>query len=361
MNGKGSKQMISKKTFSINRYEELARQTGAEAITIGYSEKGKPIKVLKKGTGKLKVLFIARIHGNEPATSEALLDFIKVNSFNNIEFYGIYLANPDGASLYESLWLQNPEPHWGNNFNDARLNANGIDINRDWLDLSQKETQVIQKFILSIKPDFAADFHEYYWSDKGYPPKQPTDDENGFMATMTDAPFFGTDTNVREASEQSMNYLISKLENEFNWKIKTRHFVGQYKNTYESPGFLGIYLALRGIPKLLVETWGVACSTLLLDERIKFHKEAMRYLIEWIELNLQKKIGLEQLKLVATSFDCSDLQRRNSFTNMLEKHGLSFRIKGNRVIVQSASKEKGFINAIYYLIYEKGKPKNATI
>ncbi|HEX3072025.1 MAG TPA: M14 family zinc carboxypeptidase, partial [Ignavibacteriales bacterium] len=77
--------MESAQAFSVDRYYEFARQSGAEITTIGFSEQGRPIQVLKKGSGNLKVLFIARIHGNEPATTQALLEFFQENSFNGIK------------------------------------------------------------------------------------------------------------------------------------------------------------------------------------------------------------------------------------------------------------------------------------
>jgi hypothetical protein len=345
--------------FSIKRYSELASKVGATIITIGHSAQNRPINVLKKGSGKLKVLFVTRIHGNEPATTEALLEFFEENSFDNIELYGIYLANPDGAALYEDLWSKNTEAFWQNNFNDARLNANQMDINRDWLELSQKETQAIQKFILTLRPDFAADFHEYYWSDKGYPPKYPTDDKDGFLATMTDAPFFGADNYVKDLSEQTMNYLINKLENDFEWKIKTRHFIGEPQNTYSNPTFLGVYLALRGIPKLLVETWGVACSTLLLDKRIAFHKKAMRYLIEWIDINQSKFYSKpESLEKIEYHFEDTDQYKINAFKYKLDLHGIKYEMKNNEnIIIYCSSLEIGFINTIHYLIYKRENVK----
>lgn len=346
--------MNHEQIFSMKRYDDFAHTIGAEILTIGHSEKGRPIKVLKKGSGKLKILFIARIHGNEPATTEAMLEFFNENNFSNIELYGIFLANPDGAALYEESFLKHPEPYWENNFNDARLNANGVDINRDWFDLSQKETQAIQKFIAKLQPDFLTDFHEYYWSDKGYPPKHPTDDQDGFMSTMTDSPFFGTDEYVKTMSEQAMNCLMSKLEKEYNWKIKPRHFVGEAHDQFENPIFLGIYIALRGIPKLLVETWGVACSTLLLDKRISFHKRAMKYLVDWIEEN-QSKFLPKQKSLTSLKFDLGNTDQNKIITlaQKLDLHGINYQLSKNNITVQCSPLEIGFIKTIYYIIFEK--------
>ena len=345
---------ITGEEFSIKRYYEDSLKTGAEILTIGYSEQNRPINVLKKGSGEIKVLFVARIHGSEPATTDALLKFFTENTFDDIEVYGIFLANPDGAALYEQLWLKKPEPYWENSHIDARANSNQVDINRDWLNLSQKETQAIQNFLIELKPHFVADHHEYYWSDKGYPPKLPTDDEDGFMATMTDAHFKWTNEFVKNISEETMNYLLEKLSKDLD-SIKLRHFLGEPIGDYENPIFLGIYLALRGFPKLLVETWGVACSTYRLEKRIEFHKKAMGYVIEWLRNNKSKILSKPETK-ETVQFNIKDFDQ-NKVKNFLDKlclHKIKYEIfNDENIIVSCSTLEVGFIKTIYYLLIEK--------
>jgi hypothetical protein len=353
--------MSNKDTFSIQKYNKLAESSGSEIKIIGLSGKGSPIKVLKKGSGKIRILFTARIHGNEPATSEAMLRFFSENTFDGFEMHGVFLCNPDGAALYEELWNKNSLPDWKNSFSDARLNANGIDINRDWLDLSQAETKALQKYIMDVQPHFAADFHEYYWSDKGYPPKEPSDDEDGFMATMSDAAFFGVDKWVEDVSEKIMHYLTLKLDDDFGWKIKLRHFMGSKENSYTSPTFLGVYLALRGIPKLLVETWGVGCSTLYLDKRILFHKNAMGYILEWISKNEPLILSGKASPLsVKYNIAAGEQEKLTEFIKILDLHGVKYETGNNAVTVNSTSLEIGFVKTIYHIIFEKDTTTNET-
>jgi len=61
--------------FAVKRYYDQAVQTGAVVTTLGFSNEGRPIFVLKKGKGPIKILVIARLHGNEPAPTQAVLDF----------------------------------------------------------------------------------------------------------------------------------------------------------------------------------------------------------------------------------------------------------------------------------------------
>jgi|GEM_PF-1167246 len=344
------------KLFSPERYNEFASKISRNIKTIGYSEKGAPIHAVIKGSGKIKVLFIARIHGNEPATTQAQLEFLnELRDDAGFEFHGIFLANPDGAALYNQLWLKNKDADWKNNFPDARLNANKQDINRDWFELSQPETKALCNYLLELRPDFVVDMHEYFWSDKGYPPKYPTDDEDGFMATMTDAPFNWVDGFVKDASLDVMNYLIEHLEKEFEWKINRRHFAGNPKNSYNNPDYLGIYVALRGIPKLLIETWGVGCSTLLLDKRIAFHKRALELLTEWLNLNTQKLLLKAQLpKPLLFDLAKQNIDDINEFTDKLKLHKIEYSIDNNKnITIYPAALETGFINTVYHIIFEK--------
>ena len=337
----------NKDIFSLERYYALAHETGAQVFTIGHSHEQRPILALKKGNAAPRVLLIARLHGNEPAPTQAVLDFFKAYSGENLEVYGIFLANPDGAARYEQNWLKHPEPSWKNNFEKARLNANDVDLNRDWLELTQRETQAIHKFIRTIHPEFVMDLHEYYWKD-GYPPEIPTADEDGFMATMTDCPFFGVHEQVALICRELMEEISPPLENEFNWKIKLRHFIGEKRNTYSTPSYLGIYLALSGIPKLLVETWGVGCSTLLLKERIAFHTRAIRLSIDGVSKRLSFFQKMKQMNsMIERNFLVTEEAKAKRFTALLKKQGIHFTVDGTSIRVKVLKLQMGFVEAIF--------------
>jgi hypothetical protein len=117
---------------------------------IGYSVKNQPIHSIKIGTGKTKVLMWSQMHGNESTTTKALFDFINLcaasgNTIKNLTetctLLIIPILNPDGAELY------------------TRVNANGIDLNRDAQDLSQPESQVLWDTFNAFKPDYCFNLH----------------------------------------------------------------------------------------------------------------------------------------------------------------------------------------------------------
>jgi len=341
---------VYKNIFSVEGYYEAALETGAEIETIGYSVEERPIQVLKKGKGNIKILVIARLHGNEPAPTQAVLEFLKGYSDDAIEVNCLFLSNPDGAALYEKKWLENNKPHWKNNFEDARLNALKVDINRDWLDLTQKETISLQKYIFALRPNLVLDLHEFYWSDKGYPPKFPTDDEDGFLATMTDSPFYLVENSVVDISKNLMENISEKLVKDFKWETKFRHFIGDKKrDKFENPRFLGIYLALRGIPKLLIETWGVGCSTLMLDKRVKYHKNAIEYTLCFVKEN-RDKFEENINKISEVTFSLNELLSENKerFLMFLDKHNFQYKIERQKVSIRCFISEIGFLKTIYY-------------
>ncbi len=340
--------------FSVEAYYSKAAQTGAEVLTAGYSVAGRPILVLRRrGEPQgVTILFVARIHGNEPAPTQAVLDLFSQHSATRATLVAVLLANPDGAALYHTLWQERPEPSWRNAFQEARVNAAGVDLNRDWFKLSQPETLALQRFIFSLRPQFVIDHHEFYWKD-GYPPKYPTEDPDGFLATLTDCPFTLASQDVQEISEQVMNHLLARLPERQGWRIVPRHFVGESRDGYDDPAFLGVYLALRGIPKLLVETWGVGCALLLLSERVAFHRSAMELAIQWVEEH-QAELKLEDrftdLALDVAGVPASTTQ---DLKNTLARHGIRFEIDRDKLRGRVLTREIGFVKTAYHLIVKR--------
>ena len=122
--------------------------------TIGTSENHKNIRCVKVGSGKKVVLGWSQMHGNESTTTKALFDFFKflsqkehfqpeIESFlGAYTFYIIPILNPDGAERY------------------TRENLNGVDLNRDAVDLSQSESRVLRDLFNAIKPELCLNLHD---------------------------------------------------------------------------------------------------------------------------------------------------------------------------------------------------------
>ena len=118
---------------------------------IGTSVQGKPIYKYTIGSGKIRIFMWSQMHGNESTTTKALFDFLNVlNSddelgvklLSHFTFCLLPMVNPDGAELY------------------TRENANKVDLNRDSVNLSQPESQLLRKTFDEFKPDFCYNLHD---------------------------------------------------------------------------------------------------------------------------------------------------------------------------------------------------------
>lgn len=117
--------------------------------TIGLSVLKKPIYSYIIGSGKNRILIWSQMHGNESTTTKAIFDLLNFfQSDLSADFLKIFtfciipILNPDGAFLY------------------TRENANKIDLNRDFKDLSQPESNILMQVFNEFKPDFCYNMHD---------------------------------------------------------------------------------------------------------------------------------------------------------------------------------------------------------
>ena len=115
---------------------------------LGYSVDNKPIYYFKVGSGKKKILIWSQMHGNESTSTKALYDalsyFSKIdyNSLSHLSLHIIPILNPDGALLY------------------SRENYNNVDLNRDALLLTQRESVLLRNLYKKIKPHYCFNLHD---------------------------------------------------------------------------------------------------------------------------------------------------------------------------------------------------------
>ncbi|HEX9828101.1 MAG TPA: M14 family zinc carboxypeptidase [Flavobacteriaceae bacterium] len=118
---------------------------------IGQSVLGLSIHAIKIGTGNHKILMWSQMHGNESTTTKAVFDLCNLfaendhdkvrNILKSCTIAIIPMLNPDGAKAY------------------TRLNAKGVDLNRDAQKLSQPESKILRSFFNDFKPDFCFNLH----------------------------------------------------------------------------------------------------------------------------------------------------------------------------------------------------------
>lgn len=216
-----------------NAIEKLTSEF--EIIIQGKSELGQAIKSINFGQGKHKILIWSQMHGNESTTTKALIDILHILSSKEYSAYKetlekhcsikiIPMLNPDGANVY------------------TRLNANRVDLNRDALHKSQKETQGFFKIVEQFKPDFCFNMHGqrtiFSAGNKEFP------------ATLSFlAPSYNKDFSINSTRISAMQ-LISAATDLLSSIIPNQ--IARYDDAFNDNCY-GDYLTKQGIPTVLFE------------------------------------------------------------------------------------------------------------
>ena len=118
----------------------VAALLAAPAEQLGRSYEGRPIDVVHiAGTGK-RILVVGCIHGDECEGIEVTR--LLARSHSTADLWLVHQLNPDGYAR------------------GSRTNAHGVDLNRDFLAATQRETRIARKLILRLKPDITIWFHQ---------------------------------------------------------------------------------------------------------------------------------------------------------------------------------------------------------
>jgi len=168
-----------------------------KVASIGRSVNGKDIPLVTVSDPNVPVestkrLFvICRQHGDEPASTEAMLNLIEdlvlladegtADLLSKVSFLVVPMMNPDGADRC------------------VRRNANGADLNRDWLGLQQPETRYVCAAIDAAAPDVIIDAHEL----------SPGNRRSDFVATA--GPAYGVSPEVALESGRMQRLVIGML------------------------------------------------------------------------------------------------------------------------------------------------------
>ncbi|MGC1631269.1 MAG: M14 family zinc carboxypeptidase [Gelidibacter sp.] len=122
-----------------------------EVTVIGKSVLNENIHFIKIGCGEKRILMWSQMHGNESTTTKAVFDLLNLlgdtkngsvrNLLDKCTIGIIPMLSPDGSRFY------------------TRLNANGVDLNRDAQNLTQPESRVLRVCLENFKPDFCFNLH----------------------------------------------------------------------------------------------------------------------------------------------------------------------------------------------------------
>ena len=199
---------------------------------VGTSYLGKPIYMLRLGSGSTKVLAWSQMHGNESNATHAMLDLLEIfkekpelknNLFSEITLDFIFMLNPDGSEKW------------------TRRNALDIDMNRDYLKLSSKEFPILKNIAEKGNYDYALNLHEQRTIFT-------TDGENPATLSFL-APAENFEREITVTRKKAMA-VISRIYNRMKLEIPNQ--VARYNDEFY-PTSTGDNFTKMGIPTILYE------------------------------------------------------------------------------------------------------------
>jgi len=150
-------QEVINNQYYVDWGKSLQKHASISHTLLGNSTQNRPIyKIETNNNNKELIVILGRMHPPEVTGALALFPFVE-----NL------LSNNDLAKQfrqqYDLLIIPNINPD-GVFMGNWRHNANGLDLNRDWIKFSQKETRLINDYLKNQvtsgrKITFAIDFH----------------------------------------------------------------------------------------------------------------------------------------------------------------------------------------------------------
>lgn len=136
----------------LKKYLEQLKKSGVRVDEVGRSNANREIYQMEFGRGPLRVFMWSQMHGDEPTATSAVIDMFAYLRKNHdkdwvkkisetVTIRAVPMLNPDGAELYQ------------------RRNLQGIDINRDAVDLKTPEAQLLKKLRDDWNPAIGFNLH----------------------------------------------------------------------------------------------------------------------------------------------------------------------------------------------------------
>jgi Succinylglutamate desuccinylase / Aspartoacylase family len=135
--------------FELGRYVETIRAFHgprfevATLATVAYQDRAHPIlSVRSRGEAEKTLLVLAGVHGNEHAGLLAVPPILEAWSAERVRLVVVTPVNPVGAAEV------------------SRFNAEGYDVNRDFVRFGTPEARVVRDVFDRERPDFVISLHE---------------------------------------------------------------------------------------------------------------------------------------------------------------------------------------------------------
>lgn len=260
-----------------------------------FSFEGRKIFVMTYGTGETKILIFSQMHGNEPVSTEALMDFLNFletdkNWSKKVTLIIIPLLNPDGNEKFD------------------RRNAQGIDINRDAMTLISPEARILMKIHERFSPDFALNLHDME-------PHYTSKPENLQTVLAVLAPECDEKGSLNTARKRAVK-VISGIITAIKPLIPNR--LAKYTDKF-TPEAFGDTFMQKGTASILLETGSI------------FNDKERIFARKVVFLSIVKAVDLIALKgylhsPIGTYLKLPDNEKNNAFDLKIEK----LSVKSNR-------------------------------
>lgn len=220
----------------LKKYLETLKKLGLKVDQVGVSNASREIYQVEWGKGPLKVFMWSQMHGDEPTATSSLIDMFaylqkhrdkdwvkKISETMTIR--GVPMLNPDGQEMYQ------------------RRNLQGIDINRDALDLKTPEARLLKQLRDEWNPSIGFNLHnQQALTTVGRAPSQAS---ISFLVVFGDeakTTSYGQERNQRIASG-----MVTALQ-----KFIPGH-IARYSDEW-TPTAFGDNFSAWGTPTILIET-----------------------------------------------------------------------------------------------------------
>jgi hypothetical protein len=205
---------------------------------IGNSAEKRSINLLTIGTGKTKIFMWSQMHGDEPTATMGLFDLLNYISLNRnspeiktilseTTLLIIPMLNPDGAERFQ------------------RRTSQGIDMNRDALQLQTPEARILKATRDRLNPEIGFNLHDQ-------DPRYSVGDKGTVAVISLLAPAYNvekTDNTIRTRAKKIASELILVLQQFVN------NHIGKYDDTFEPRAF-GDNIQKWGTSVVLIESGG---------------------------------------------------------------------------------------------------------
>ena len=223
----------------LKKYLDGLKKIGVKVDEVGRSYANREIYQVEFGRGPLKVFLWSQMHGDEPTATSALIDMFTVLQKNRdkdwvkriegaMTIRAVPMLNPDGAKFYQ------------------RRNLQGIDINRDALNLQTPEARLLKKLRDDWSPHIGFNLHnQNALTTAGRTNKQ---------AAISFLVVYGDPAKTTSDGHERNKRLASAMVAAISPYIPG--YIGRYGDEW-TPTAFGDNFSAWGTPVILIETGGL--------------------------------------------------------------------------------------------------------